>query len=202
MFKVENNVPKFYSEESRDFQLLCRLYDIVLQSVRYSIDSVSFTSDAVSANDNMLQEIATKAGFFHDINEYSKYKTSLLLKSFPNIIRYKGSMKCINLILNLFERLANTHIHEEYDKHRNVLTIKYEQTDANTLELLESLLSYVKPTGMFVDYVVYVDMSINDIIELTESTVNLTGVKNNISMVPDPDKELPEPRVGNRSILK
>ena len=35
MFRVENNVPDVYVQESRDFQLFCKLYDLAFQGSRF-----------------------------------------------------------------------------------------------------------------------------------------------------------------------
>lgn len=157
MFKVENNVPKFYSEESRDFQLLCKLYDIVLQSTRFSIDSMRGFSDATLCNKSMLQQVGTKVGYFHKIDTFSSDQVSIMLKAFPKIIKYKGSMKSIYLTLNLFEHLANTQIIDNYKD--NVLSIEYINTDSETIDLLDTVLSYIKPTGMMIDYTITSDVS-------------------------------------------
>ena len=39
--RLTENVPDIYVKESRDFQLLCRLYDMTHQDIRYHIDTMT-----------------------------------------------------------------------------------------------------------------------------------------------------------------
>ena len=81
MFLVENNVPDVYVQESRDFQLFSRLYDLVFQSSRFSIDSIPYASDTMHCNDALLPLIATKVGFFTDVN-LTNYSHRKVLSAF------------------------------------------------------------------------------------------------------------------------
>ena len=40
MLRLENNTPSIYCQKSRDFQLFCRLYDVVNNGVKFDIDSI------------------------------------------------------------------------------------------------------------------------------------------------------------------
>ena len=41
LFRLQNNVPSVYVNSSRDFQLLCRLYDAAFNNVMFDADSIS-----------------------------------------------------------------------------------------------------------------------------------------------------------------
>ena len=153
MFRVENNVPEVYIKYSRDFQLLARLYDLVLQSTRFSIDSMQLVSDTQRCNERMLPLIATKVGFFHEL-DISANVHRAVLSAFPVIIKHKGSMKALELLCSLFERIDDTRVgivyNEEHDK--NFLTIVF-YTYYGHLEVFKDLIEYVRPTGMIVEYI-------------------------------------------------
>lgn len=151
MFRVENNVPDVYVNESRDFQLFSKLYDLVFQASRFSIDSMEQISDTMHCNDNLLSLIATKVGFFTDLRLTSK-ADRLILSAFPHIMKYKGSSKSIHLVANLFGRIVNTNVFVEFDRNdNNKVTILFEKYTSN-IELLRELLEYIRPTGLLIEF--------------------------------------------------
>ena len=157
MFRVGNNVPDVYMNESRDFQLFSRLYDLVFQSSRFSIDSLEQVADTMRCNDAILPLIASKVGFFTDLNLTSKADRQIL-SAFPHIIRYKGSIKGVQLVSNLFERIMNTNVSVELDDTaKNRVIIVFDNYTPN-IDLLSSLLEYIRPTGLLIDYAVKTDL--------------------------------------------
>ena len=50
LFRTQDNVPEIYVNESRDFQLLCRLKDVMINGVKYAIDSINHTSNTLEMN--------------------------------------------------------------------------------------------------------------------------------------------------------
>lgn len=151
MFRVENNVPEVYIHESRDFQLISRLYDLVFQSSRFSIDSMTHTSDSLRCNENLLNLLSTKVGFFTK-SQFTDNIYRSIICVFPTLIKYKGSFSAIILIANLFGRLMNTNVDVTYSSEDGVITIGFEEELTTNTELLFSLLEYVRPTGVFIEY--------------------------------------------------
>lgn len=153
MFRVENNVPEVYVRESRDFQLFSRLYDLVVQSTRFSIDSLESVSDTMRCNDTLLPLIAKKVGFFTDLKLTSNADRQIL-SAFPYIINYKGSLKGIKLAANVFEKVMNTKVTVNTDEEDNSrVTIVFDKYTPD-VNLLYSLLEYIRPTGLIIDYMV------------------------------------------------
>lgn len=150
MFYVEQNVPDIYIQESRDFQLFSRLYDLVFQASRFSIDSLEQVSDTMRCNDRILSLIATKVGFFTNLN-LTDITFRKILSAFPYIIKYKGSLKGIKLVANLFERITNTSV--TIDNNADRISVIFENSTEN-VQLLYHLMEYIRPTGTFVDYIV------------------------------------------------
>lgn len=149
MFRVEQNVPDVYVQESRDFQLLARLYDLAFQSSRFSIDSMQDISDTMRCNATLLPLLSTKLGFPAqlDVDERA-YRH--VLSAFPRIIRYKGSLTGVALIANLFERITNTGV--EIIKNKDSLAIIFDSYTPQDVSLFLTLLQYVRPTGFIIDY--------------------------------------------------
>lgn len=153
MFRVADNVPEVYVNESRDFQLFSRLYDLAFQCSRFSIDSMETISDTLHCNDTLLPLIATKVGFFTKLKLANESDRKILC-SFPYIMHYKGCMHAIELITNLFEQLMNTRVkikQDNNDKHK--IFIVFEDYTKH-IELLYALVEYVRPVGLIIDYAV------------------------------------------------
>lgn len=175
MFRVENNVPDVYVNESRDFQLFSRLYDLVFQASRFSIDSIENVSDTMRCNDILLPLIATKVGFFTNLNLTSNADRKIL-SAFPYIIRYKGSLEGIQLVANLFQRIVNTSVSlylDESDKDH--ITIVFENYTSD-ISLLNSLLEYIRPTGLLIDYAIRSNIEL-DLDYVTSDKVSITTLR-------------------------
>ena len=150
MFLVENNVPDVYVNESRDFQLVSRLYDLVFQSTRFSIDSMDYISDINKCNDSLLDLIGSKVGFFSSLKlTDSTYRK--VLAAFPHIMRHKGSKEGIQLILNLFMHITNAKLTMKETSDPSIITIVFHDYMLN-VDLLKALIEYIRPTGLIIAY--------------------------------------------------
>lgn len=99
MFRIQDNIPEVYINESRDFQILARLYDTLFSGVRYDIDTLVNLLDATQIKDRMLELLCTKVGFFPRIDidaNILKY----IVASFPYIIKNKGNEVGIKAAVN------------------------------------------------------------------------------------------------------
>lgn len=158
MFSVEHQVPDVYVQESRDFQLFSRLYDLCLQSSRLSINSMKHVSDTLLCNDTILPLVATKVGFFANLNLTDDISRKILA-TFPYILRYKGSIQAIQLVINLFERVVDTRINVSISEDKSVITLILPKRSSRE-DLLHALLEYVRPCGAFIEYMIRVEESL------------------------------------------
>ncbi len=158
MFRLQNNVPEVYVQQSRDFQLFCRLYDSVFSGVKYSIDSLQYSSNTQKCNSELLDLLKTKLGLFIDVN-LSDTELRYVLQAFPSIIRYKGSLRSIDQIIALFQRISHNNstvisIQNKRTLAQDQKIILQSESRIKNDQLLFQLLSYVLPTGYFIDYTV------------------------------------------------
>lgn len=104
VLRLQNNVPEAYINKSRDFQMLCRTYDCLLNSVKFDIDSIKEISDTTLCNSSLLELLQTKLGFFtsKDINDVD---LRYVLKAFPWLIKNKGSLYALECALHLFLKM-------------------------------------------------------------------------------------------------
>lgn len=148
MFRTQNNVPENYINESRDFQLLCRLYDINYNALKYNIDGILNLNDPFKINDRFLPLLATKVGFITDKTiepELMRY----ILSSFNIALKYKGSIKGVKTAIATILRYENKDIQNIYidiSYEDGVLSINLNE-EIDNREALDEYLKYILPTG-------------------------------------------------------
>lgn len=98
MLRLQEMVPDWYVEKSRDFQVLCRLYDFTLNGLKYNIDTMQSLTDTRSVKDTVLPLVGDKFGIY----DKEAYTNRYLLEALPIASKYKGSLKSINILLNAF----------------------------------------------------------------------------------------------------
>lgn len=159
MFRVQENIPECYLSNSRDMQLLCRIKDVVFNSVKYNIDSIRHTANTLEMNSTLLPLLKSKVGFFKSEN-LNEDQLRYLVAGFPYLIKYKGSKKAIQAAVNLWFRvnqiggeLVSLEV-KNFDQNRNPiyeLTLNISGNPYNT-DLLEALIAYILPTGYNIKY--------------------------------------------------
>lgn len=132
-FRLTNNVPDVYVNQSRDFQLLLRLYDSIFSGVKFDIDSFNGLINTSKSRNSILPLLATKLGFFTDL-EINDEKLRIILGGFPSIIRNKGSLLSIKQTLNLY--LKTEHI-----KCNIIITFNNETTIIGGVTVLDHTIS-------------------------------------------------------------
>lgn len=94
MFRFEDNVSKYLVNESRDFQLLCRIYDILYMGQRADIKTIQELNSPSKCKTNVLHLLASKVGFFTD-----KYidETALrnIVSAFKSVTKRKGTIEAV-----------------------------------------------------------------------------------------------------------
>lgn len=98
MIRTQEMVPDFYIEKSRDFQILCRLYDYTLNGLKYNIDTMTSLTDTRAVKDTVLPLVGDKFGIY----DKEAYTNRQLLEALPIALKYKGSLKSIKILLNAF----------------------------------------------------------------------------------------------------
>jgi hypothetical protein len=95
MIKFANQVPSIYPAASRDFQYLCWLMDIVLNSVKHNVDDIYYLP--YSGVDPKLTELlATTLGFKVKRN-YDQTQLRALVVVLPRILKYKGTKIAVDI---------------------------------------------------------------------------------------------------------
>ena len=157
MTQLVKEVPYVYVAESRDFQVLLRTYTLTLNYLSFFIDSLRNVSDTKRCLSNTLHWLKTRLGFFCDDSLNTDILRKVLI-AFPDIMKWKGSLKGILLATILYTNIynINTNISVEYDKESGIIYI-FSDVGFEDVTLLEEILKYIIPTGVIVKYM-YTDI--------------------------------------------
>lgn len=149
MLKTQELVPEIYYKESRDFQLLGRIYDIIFNYLKTNIDTITNNPLSENTDSTLLDLVSTTLGF-KSLHNYNSDQLKAMSSAFVGIIRGKGSIKSIETSINTLLQVQGikescTIIITTTDPY--VANI-YVSPDFNDLNLFNDLLNYILPAGM------------------------------------------------------
>lgn len=163
-FRLQDNVPDIYVSESRDFQLLLRLYDSIFGGLRFDIDGMQSLTDTMHIKNTMLPLLATKLGFFSNIDIEDK-SLRYILSALPYFLKYKGSLYGVKQVVNLYLKIMNVKasvlISYSKDPIGNILDHSIQlgsDVTFTNLPLLRQLLNLILPVGFVVYYYHFVSL--------------------------------------------
>lgn len=150
MIKVQNLTPEVYYKESRDFQLLGRLFDLVLNAVKTDTDLLYNLPLSTNSDEKLLELLALTLGF-KPKHQYNARNLKAVCSVFSEILRNKGSIKAIKIACEALFNSMDISQQLDYDftkgKDNTELNL-YIAQDFGDITLLNDLLSYVLPAGM------------------------------------------------------
>lgn len=190
MFRIKEHLPDVYVRKSRDFQLLCNIFDIMNMATKFDIDSILNLTSTEFTNENTLPLLQHKLGFFSDINLTGK-DLRTILKSFPYLIKNKGTQTGIKQAIQLYLKVIDC------DRSTNIRVINSDTTRSELgynitqpvyvvkvnikgyvidTKILTELLKYIIPAGYAVEYHFYEE---NEAITkiFSKDVVNIVFVK-------------------------
>ena len=160
--RIEENVPEIYVNESRDFQLLCRLFNLIVNDLLYSSSTMRSVSDTENSPSELLDLLCGRVGF-HPLTHIPGKELRAILKCFPHLIKYKGSKICIAEAVIMFLKIKHqrggvvVHIINKEQAENNTTQNTYKiiiSTEHNLgdVTILNELWRYLIPTGYDVEY--------------------------------------------------
>ena len=165
MFRLPENVPEIYTSHSRDFQMFCRVYDIINNATRYSCESAETLLDPTKASDNILTLLASRIGFFPK-HSYNNHALRCILSAFPYFIKYKGSKRGIEMVVNTLLRAEGSSSDSEVLVDSEQVYI-YTENQMKNEALLRDVLSYILPIGY--------GLSVSTFSRTTPDTIHIDG---------------------------
>lgn len=150
MIKLQNLTPEVYYKESRDFQLLGRLFDLVLNAVKTDTDLLYNLPLSTNSDEKLLELLALTLGF-KPKHQYNARNLKAVCSVFSEILRNKGSIKAIKIACEALFNSMDISQQLDYDftkdKDNTELNL-YIAKDFGDITLLNDLLSYILPAGM------------------------------------------------------
>lgn len=148
MIKLQDLTPKVYYEQSRDFQLIGRLYDLLFTAVKTNADMLRNIPLSDNSDDSLLDLAALTLGF-QSRHNYNADQLKAICSIFSLIMRNKGSISAVILACNALLHAEGINYAIKYELRNQgtelVLFVPQELTDFN---LFRDLLSYILPAGM------------------------------------------------------
>lgn len=167
MIRYQEMVPDYYIEASRDFQVLCRMYDFAMNSLKYNIDSIQNLTDTRNIKDTVLPLLGDKLGIY----DKEAFANRQMLEALPIALKYKGSLKSVNILLNafldsmdVFDSALALHSKDEESAAEiseilnrpigtySIVIILSTFPSLTNLHVLNTYLNMVIPTGLVVEY--------------------------------------------------
>lgn len=154
--QLENMVPEYYIDRSRDFQLLCRTLNIFLGASEQQSKKMVNNWDVETLDESLLPLLARKLGFF--VNEYIPPKILRnICKSWPRILRYKGTLQAVReaayAVFSAYQEIYSLNVSfKKKDSNSFVITITSSASQGDEY-YLDLILPYIVPAGMGWEYV-------------------------------------------------
>jgi hypothetical protein len=152
MIRLQNLTPEIYYRQSRDFQFIGRLYDIVLNYSKTNADNLNSLPIGDDMNESLLNLLAYTLGFKASRN-YNTRQLLAICSVLPEIIRYKGSLNAIVIAVNALLSAEGTKQSLDYEIEPKKSITLYLDQNLSDLSLLRDLLNYIIPAGISCSFV-------------------------------------------------
>ena len=151
MIKLQDLTPSVYYEQSRDFQFIGRLYDIVLNYIKTNADNLYTLPIGKNMDEKLLNLLAFTLGF-QSKHHYNSKQLLAICSVLPLILKNKGSLNAILIAANsiLYAEGISQALNYEFKDNNLVL---YLSPDLSDLTLLKDIMIYILPAGIGCDMI-------------------------------------------------
>lgn len=148
MIRLKNSVPNVYSNASRDFQLLCHLFDIVLNDTKSKADDLYYLPSGID-NQRVTEILASTLGFTLKRN-YDKDQLAALISILPALMRLKGTKRAVDLVGNALIKSSGLTGKGNFvsELNGNYELTAYIPSEISDTTLFRDLLPYILPAGV------------------------------------------------------
>ena len=188
MIKLQELTPSIYYEQSRDFQFIGRLYDIVLNYVKTNADNLYTLPIGKNMDEKLLNLLAFTLGF-QSKHHYNSKQLLAICSVLPLILKNKGSLNAILIAANsiLYAEGINQALDYEFKNNNLVL---YLSQDLSDLTLLKDIMIYILPAGIGCDMIKEIQSvnKIETILTTTDEVTVYTKETTTLNKIFDPKK--------------
>lgn len=150
MIKMQDLTPEVYFNNSRDFQLIGHLFDLVLNATKTEAEILFSLPLSENSPDQLLNLMAMTFGLKLDMTKYTATQLRAICSIAPKMMKTKGSLQAVHYLIAALMRTEGSS--EEYlveqDKlnpyHITILL----PTQAKHKIILDEILPYILPAGM------------------------------------------------------
>jgi hypothetical protein len=150
MIKLQNYTPEIYYKESRDFQFIGRLFDLVLNAAKTEADLLYNIPLSTNSDEKLLELLAMTLGF-KPKHQYNAKQLKAVCSVLSEILRNKGSIKALKIACEALFNSMDINQALDYNftdgKDKTVLNL-YMPPEFEDITILNDLLTYVLPAGM------------------------------------------------------
>jgi hypothetical protein len=188
MIKLQNYTPEVYYKESRDFQFIGRLFDLVLNAVKTDTDLLYHIPLSTDSDEKLLELLAMTLGF-RPKHQYNARQLKAVCSVFAEIIRYKGSIKALKIACEALFNAMDISQALDYNftngKDKTELNL-YIPSEFEDITILTDLLTYVLPAGMSCNIIkeLHIKTDSNTLIGLNDTVTVSTIDSNMYSQIP------------------
>lgn len=174
LIRLQDNTPAIYSSASRDFQLLERLYDAVLNGTRYNIYSMLGVIDSVHCRASLLPLLRSAVGFLSTA-EYPDRVLRTLIIAFPSLIRQKGSIGCVITATKVYLKAygISGDVDAIYDREEGEMQITIQSSPVDIISL-SSFIRFFVPPGLKLRIAITKPSAISTVTGVSESGIIAT----------------------------
>ena len=174
MIKLQELTPSIYYEQSRDFQFIGRLYDIVLNYIKTNADNLYTLPIGKNMDEKLLNLLAFTLGF-QSKHHYNSKQLLAICSVLPLILKHKGSLNAILIAVNsiLYAEGINQALDYEFKDNNLIL---YLSPDLSDLTLLKDIMIYILPAGIGCDMIKEIQ-SVNKIETILNTNDEITIYK-------------------------
>lgn len=155
MIRLQDLTPDVYYHNSRDFQLVGRLFDLVLNSVKTEADILFNLPLSTDSPDQLLNLMATTFGLRLDGTKYTSAQLRAVCSIAPKLMRFKGSLQAVKYLITALLRADGStekyrieeEINPETGKFTGNLLIKLPMKTKHRA-ILDEILPYILPAGI------------------------------------------------------
>lgn len=175
MIRLQDLTPAVYYEQSRDFQLIGRLYDLVLNYSKTNTANLYNLPIGKNMDEQLLNLLALTLGF-KPVKNYNSKQLRAICSVLPTVLRHKGSIQALVLATNALLAAEGVKQPLDYTMHPKQGITLYVAQELDDLNLFTDLLDYLLPAGLSCNIVKESQAlnTVNTILEVTD-TITISG---------------------------
>lgn len=165
MIDIVKQTPREYSSQSRDYQVIARLYTALFNYVKMHIDNMNIWDGNI---DNKLALLRSKTLNFEIDHSWDLDDLESITTCFKYLMRNKGTAAalkyCVDILMRIENIVGEASINDVVSINNYNVTIKVPD-DLVTLGIVEDLVKYLIPFGLTYDIVKYKSYNFDDMLQ-------------------------------------